>query len=197
MQTAFSSRTAVVARPSAARCTVKRNPVVVRAAAVCTEENAGDVKWNKSYYPTKADCAKADKDWFIIDAENQPLGRVASLAAKYIRGKHAPTYTPSMDMGAMIVVVNADKVVVSGNKTDAMLYKRHVNGSPGSMKVETFREMQARLPERIIEQAVWGMLPKGRLGRRIKLNMKVYKGAEHPHDAQTPVDITGKINGRF
>lgn len=153
--------------------------------------------WNKTYYPKLADTKKVEKDWFIVDAEGQALGRVASLIAKYLRGKHAPTYTPSMDMGAMIVVINADKVTVSGTKEMNKLYKRHVNGLPGSMKTETFQQLQARVPERIIEKAVWGMLPKGRLGRRIKLNMKVFAGADHPHDAQQPVDITDRINGRF
>jgi ribosomal protein L13 len=110
---------------------------------------------------------------YIIDAEGQTLGRLASLVARYIRGKNLPTYSPSMDMGSMIIVINAGKVKVGGRKTDDKLYKRHVNGLPGSMKVETFRQLQARVPERIIEKAVWGMLPKGRLGRRIKLNLKV------------------------
>jgi ribosomal protein L13 len=110
---------------------------------------------------------------YIIDAEGQTLGRLASLVARYIRGKNLPTYSPSMDMGSMVIIINAGKVKVGGRKTDDKLYKRHVNGLPGSMKVETFRQLQARVPERIIEKAVWGMLPKGRLGRRIKLNLKV------------------------
>lgn len=110
---------------------------------------------------------------YIIDADGQRLGRVASLIARYLRGKHLPTYTPSMDMGSRLIIINCEKIIVLGRKTDDKLYRRHTTGRPGSMKVETFRQMQARIPERIIEEAVWGMLPKGRLGRRIKLNMSV------------------------
>jgi large subunit ribosomal protein L13 len=109
----------------------------------------------------------------VINAEGQRLGRLASLAAKYIRGKHTPLYTPSMDTGASIVIINCEKVTVTGRKQDQKLYKRHTNALPGSMKVETFKQLQARIPERIIEKAIWGMLPKGRLGRRIKHNLFV------------------------
>eukprot|EP01025_Chloroclados_australasicus_P025335 TRINITY_DN2531_c1_g2_i5.p1 TRINITY_DN2531_c1_g2~~TRINITY_DN2531_c1_g2_i5.p1 ORF type:complete len:241 (-),score=22.48 TRINITY_DN2531_c1_g2_i5:192-914(-) len=188
------SRAAAVPRPAAPH---PRPCVACAAVAECTDANAGDIKWAKTYYPTLADTAKAEKDWYIIDAEGQTLGRLAVLAAKYIRGKHTPAYTPSMDMGAMIVIVNAEKVVVTGRKTDDKLYRRQVNGLVGSMKVETFRQLQERFPEKIVEKAVHGMLPKGRLGRKIRLNLKVYKGPEHPHEAQTPIDITEKINGRF
>jgi large subunit ribosomal protein L13 len=110
---------------------------------------------------------------FVIDAQGQRLGRLASLVAKYLRGKHSPTYTPSMDMGAMVIVVNAGQVMLTGRKEDQKVYKRHVNGLPGSMKVESFKDLRERFPEKIIEKAVWGMMPKGRLGRTIKLNMKV------------------------
>eukprot|EP00879_Flechtneria_rotunda_P021815 GHRR01023004.1.p1 GENE.GHRR01023004.1~~GHRR01023004.1.p1 ORF type:complete len:191 (+),score=64.50 GHRR01023004.1:395-967(+) len=149
---------------------------------------------NKSYYPTRGDAANVNKHWYIIDAEGQTLGRLATLAATYIRGKHLPTYSPSMDMGAYVVVVNADKVQVTGNKRTDKTYFRHVNGRPGSWKIETFDQLQQRLPERIIEHAVKGMLPKGRLGRRIKLHLKVYKGTGHPHEAQQPTDITKQIS---
>lgn len=119
---------------------------------------------------------------FVIDAEGQTLGRLASLVAKYIRGKHTPLYTPSMDVGAAIVVVNCEKVTVTGRKADQKLYKRHTNGLPGSMKVETFKQLQSRIPERIIEKAVWGMLPKGRIGRKIKHNLFVRSCMLGPND---------------
>ena len=110
---------------------------------------------------------------YIIDAAGQKLGRLATLAATYVRGKHAPTYSPSMDMGAMLVIINAEQVIMSGDKMNQKTYMRHVNGKPGSYTIEPFKELQNRIPERIIEKAVYGMLPKGRLGRRIRLNMKV------------------------
>lgn len=149
---------------------------------------------NKTYYPTSADSANVSKRWFIIDAEGKTLGRLACLAANYIRGKNQPTYTPSMDMGAYVVVINAEKVVVTGKKYNNKTYFRHVNGRPGSYKLETFKNLQQRLPERIIEHAVQGMLPKGRLGRDIRLHLKVFKGAKHDHQAQQPVDITKEID---
>eukprot|EP00775_Hariotina_reticulata_P005250 gene5250-5485_t len=151
---------------------------------------------NKSYYPTRADAANASKRWYIIDAEGQTLGRLATLAATYIRGKHSPTYAPSMDMGAYVVVINAEKVRVTGNKPTQKTYFRHVNGRPGSWKIETFNELQKRIPERIIEHAVKGMLPKGRLGRDIRLHLKVFKGTAHPHEAQQPTDITKHISAK-
>jgi large subunit ribosomal protein L13 len=110
---------------------------------------------------------------YIIDAAGQKLGRLATLAATYVRGKHQPTYHPAMDMGGMLVIINADKVIMSGDKMNQKTYMRHVNGKPGSYTIESFKDLQARIPERIIEKAVYGMLPKGRLGRRIRLNMKV------------------------
>lgn len=155
----------------------------------------GDL-FNKTYYPTSADAANVSKKWFIIDAEGQTLGRLATLAATYIRGKHLPTYHPAMDMGAYVVVINAEKVEVTGNKFNDKTYFRHVNGRPGSGTIETFRQLQQRIPERIIERAVKGMLPKGRLGRDIRLHLKVFKGTKHEHTAQQPVNITHEINTR-
>ncbi|KAI8472805.1 MAG: plastid ribosomal protein L13 [Monoraphidium minutum] len=169
----------------------QRAPVVVCQAAAT--EYKGDLL-NKSYYPTAADTSNANKRWYIIDAEGQTLGRLATLAATYVRGKHLPTYSPSMDMGAYVVVINADKVTVTGNKAAAKTYFRHVNGRPGSWTIETFNQLQQRIPERIIEKAVKGMLPKGGLGRDIRLHLKVYKGTAHPHEAQQPTDITREIS---
>lgn len=144
--------------------------------------------WNKTWYPKAADHVNTEKTWYVVDATDKILGRLASTIAIYIRGKNLATYTPSVDMGAFVIVVNADKVAVSGKKRTQKLYRRH-SGRPGGMKVETFAQLQNRIPERIIEHAVRGMLPKGRLGRRLFTHLKVYKGPDHPHAAQKPVDL--------
>ncbi|KAJ1389507.1 Ribosomal protein L13 [Sesbania bispinosa] len=117
--------------------------------------------WNKTYYPKAADHVNTEKTWYIVDATDKILGRLASTIAIHIRGKNLVTYTPSVDMGAFVIVVNAEKVAVSGKKRTQKLYRRH-SGRPGGMKVETFAQLQNRIPERIIEHAVRGMLPKGR-----------------------------------
>ncbi|NJN76870.1 MAG: 50S ribosomal protein L13 [Synechococcaceae cyanobacterium RL_1_2] len=132
-----------------------------------------------------------EKKWYVIDAENQRLGRLASEIAIILRGKNKPNYTPHMDTGDHVVVINADKVVVTGRKAEQKLYRRH-SGRPGGMKVETFNQLQARIPERIIEKAIKGMLPKNALGRKLFTNLKVYAGASHPHDAQQPETLTIK-----
>jgi len=130
-----------------------------------------------------------EKQWYVIDATGYRLGRLASEIADIIRGKNKPNFTPHMDTGDCVIVVNADKVTVSGNKGNDKLYRRH-SGRPGGMKVESFNQLQRRIPERIIEQAVKGMLPKNRLGRQLVKKLKVYAGPEHPHQAQNPVEIT-------
>lgn len=130
-----------------------------------------------------------EKQWYVIDATGYRLGRLASEIADIIRGKNKATYTPHMDTGDFVIVINADKVTVSGNKANEKLYRRH-SGRPGGMKVETFNQLQRRIPERIIEQAVKGMLPKNRLGRQLSKKLKVYAGPEHPHQAQQPVELT-------
>ncbi|TGG86922.1 MAG: 50S ribosomal protein L13 [Aphanocapsa feldmannii 277cV] len=126
-----------------------------------------------------------DRAWHVVDASGQCLGRLASEIACLLRGKHKPSFTPHLDTGDFVVVVNAEKVKVSGSKATDKLYRRH-SGRPGGMKVETFQHLQARLPERIIEAAVKGMLPRNVLGRRLFRKLKVYKGSEHPHAAQQP-----------
>lgn len=126
-----------------------------------------------------------DRKWYVIDAADQRLGRLATEIASILRGKNKPTFTPNMDTGDFVVVVNAEKVVVTGNKAEQKLYRRH-SGRPGGMKTETFAELQARIPERIIEKAVKGMLPKNALGRKLFTKLKVYAGPEHPHAAQQP-----------
>lgn len=151
---------------------------------------------NHTYYPTSADASNVSKRWYIIDAKGQTLGRLATLAANYIRGKHLPTYSPSMDMGAYVVVINAELVEVSGSKASDKIYFANRAQRPGSSKYERFSALQRRLPERIIERAVQGMLPKGRLGNDIKLHLKVFKGPKHDHEAQQPVCITKEISIR-
>jgi large subunit ribosomal protein L13 len=129
-----------------------------------------------------------DRQWFVVDAENQTLGRLASEVAQVLRGKNKPCYTPHLDTGDFVVVINAEKVRVSGNKATEKVYRRH-SGRPGGMKTETFAHLQARLPERIIEKAIKGMLPHNALGRQLFRKLKVYRGAEHPHAAQQPLPL--------
>lgn len=126
-----------------------------------------------------------DKKWYVVDAQGQRLGRLASEIATILRGKHKPTFTPHLDAGDFVIVINAEKVAVTGRKPSQKLYRRH-SGRPGGMKVETFAHLQARIPERIIEKAVKGMLPKNSLGRKLFTKLKVYAGSEHPHQAQKP-----------
>lgn len=161
-------------------------------AAVATPANLGADLWNQTYYPRAGDTFKGAKRWYIVDAEGATLGRLATLVAGVLRGKNSPLYTPSMNTGAYVVVVNSEKVEVSGGKADQKLYYRH-SGRPGGQKQETFRQLQARIPERVVERAVRGMLPSGKLGNELFRQLKVYKGSEHPHAAQGPVDLTAKI----
>ena len=127
-----------------------------------------------------------DRNWFLVDAKDKTLGRLATKIANILRGKNKPTYTPHLDTGDFVIVVNAEKVEVSGKKSSQKLYRRH-SGRPGGMKVEKFETLQGRIPERIIEQAVKGMLPHNSLGRQQFRELKVYKGADHPHSSQNPV----------
>ena len=126
------------------------------------------------------------RNWFLVDAEGQTLGRLASEIANVLRGKNKPSFTPHLDTGDFVIVVNAEKIMVSGKKSSQKLYRRH-SGRPGGMKIEKFETLRDRIPERIIEQAVKGMLPHNSLGRQQFKKLKVYKGTEHPHDAQNPV----------
>ena len=130
-----------------------------------------------------------DKQWYVIDATDQRLGRLASEVANILRGKNKPIYTPHMDTGDFVIVINAEKVVVTGRKSSQKLYRRH-SGRPGGMKVETFEKLQKRIPERIIEKAVKGMLPKNALGRQLFTKLKVYPGPNHPHEAQKTQELT-------
>jgi large subunit ribosomal protein L13 len=125
------------------------------------------------------------RQWYLVDAENQTLGRLATEVASVLRGKNNPHFTPHLDTGDFVVVVNAEKIRVSGKKAQQKLYRRH-SGRPGGMKVETFNSLQNRLPERIVEKAIKGMLPHNALGRQLFRKLKVYRGADHPHAAQNP-----------
>jgi len=129
--------------------------------------------------------ADVKHEWFVIDATDKVLGRVASEAALRLRGKHKAIYTPHVDTGDFIVVINASKLRVTGNKETDKVYYRHT-GYPGGIRSQTFKEMQARHPGRALEKAVKGMLPKGPLGYAMIKKLKVYGGAEHPHTAQQP-----------
>ena len=126
-----------------------------------------------------------ERNWFLVDAKDKTLGRLATEIATVLRGKNKPTFTPHLDTGDFVIVVNAEKIKVTGKKSDQKLYRRH-SGRPGGMKVETFKALQSRIPERIVEKAIKGMLPHTRLGRQLLTKLKVYKGSDHPHSAQQP-----------
>lgn len=140
---------------------------------------------NKTISPKAADI---DRQWYVVDATGLRLGRLASVVANHLRGKHKTMYTPHADTGDFVVVVNADKVLLSGNKEDQKIYRRHT-GRPGSMTEQTAREVRAKYPERLVELAVKGMLPKNRLGRALHRKLKVYAGPEHPHQSQQPQSL--------
>ncbi|NGM17879.1 50S ribosomal protein L13 [Eggerthellaceae bacterium zg-893] len=131
---------------------------------------------------------EVEREWVLIDAENQVLGRVAAKAATILKGKHKPQYTPHVDTGDFVIIINADKIRVTGNKATEKRYYRH-SGYPGGLKSESFQEAMAKHPERVIEHAVKGMLPKNTLGRAMGKKLKVYVGPEHPHVGQKPREI--------
>ena len=126
-----------------------------------------------------------ERKWYVIDAEGKPLGRVASKAAHILRGKHKATYTPNIDCGDFIIIINAEKAILTGNKLDNKKYYNH-SGYPGGLRERTAREMQEKYPIEMVERAVKGMLPKNRLGRQMYEKLFVYTGSEHPHLAQKP-----------
>jgi large subunit ribosomal protein L13 len=126
-----------------------------------------------------------DKKWYVVDADGQILGRMAARIAAYLRGKHKPVYTPNSDTGDFIVVINADKVKFTGSKLEDKLYYRHT-GYIGSIKAKSLKDRIGCEPEKVIMDAVWGMLPKNRLGRAMFKKLKVYRGSTHPHSAQKP-----------
>ena len=133
--------------------------------------------------------ADVTRDWYVVDAEGKTLGRMATEIARRLRGKHKPEYTPHVDTGDYIIVVNAEKVRVTGNKAKDKMYYRHT-GYPGGLRSMSFEKMVVHAPERTVEFAVKGMLPKGPLGRAMYSKLKVYAGTEHPHQAQQPQALT-------
>jgi len=141
-----------------------------------------------SYKTISANKATANKEWVLVDAENQILGRLASKVAKMIRGKHKVNYTPHVDCGDNVIIINAEKIQLSGSKWDQKEYVRHT-GYPGGQRFTGARLMMAKKPTSMIEIAVKGMLPKNRLGRMLFRNLYVYAGGEHPHQAQQPQQI--------
>jgi large subunit ribosomal protein L13 len=136
----------------------------------------------KTYAATTAD---REREWYVVDAEGRTLGRLATQIADTLRGKRKPQYTPHTDVGDFVVVVNAEKVAVTGDKLQSKVYRRH-SGYPGGIRSRTLAEMLDRSPEDVIRRAVKGMLPRNKLARKQLLKLKVYAGAEHPHQAQQP-----------
>ena len=140
----------------------------------------------KTYMPS---AATIERKWYVVDATNKTLGRLAAEVAKVLRGKNKPCYTPFLDTGEYVIVINAEKIKVSGKKLDKKVYYHH-SDYVGGMKEETLREKLANSPAEVIELAVKGMLPKGPLGREMYTKLHVYAGAEHPHVAQKPEELT-------
>jgi len=136
----------------------------------------------KTYYPKAGDITR---EWYMADANGQTLGRFATKVANVLMGKHKPAYTPGVDMGDFVVVVNCERVVVTGNKLEEKIYYRY-SGYPGGLKETKLRDMLDKHPDRVIKSAVKGMLPKNKLGRKYLKKLKVYAGPDHPHEAQSP-----------
>ena len=128
---------------------------------------------------------EVERKWYVVDAEGRTLGRLATEIAKTLRGKNKPQYTPHVDVGDFVVVVNAEKVVVTGKKAEQKVYRRH-SGYPGGLKTTSYERMMERRPTEVLRKAVYGMMPKNRLARRQMRKLKIYAGSEHPHVAQNP-----------
>jgi large subunit ribosomal protein L13 len=141
---------------------------------------------NMKTFSAKPETVK--RDWYVVDAEGKTLGRLATEVARRLKGKHKAEYTPHVDTGDYIVIINAEKVTVTGNKADNKMYYRH-SGYPGGIKETNFNKLQVEKPEMIIEKAVKGMLPKNPLGRDMFRKLKVYAGSEHGHAAQQPIKL--------
>jgi large subunit ribosomal protein L13 len=142
----------------------------------------GEVTVEKTYYPKAADITR---EWLLVDANDQNLGRLATQIAAVLLGKHKPTFTPGVETGAYVVVVNAEKVRVTGKKMEDKFYYHHSN-YPGGIKSISLRQQLATHPDRVLRRAVWGMLPHNKFGRQVIKNLKIYAGEEHPHAAQQP-----------
>lgn len=142
----------------------------------------------KSTYLAKPN--ELEKKWYIIDAADKPLGRVATTVATILRGKHRPTYTPNVDCGDHVIVINAEKAILTGNKLENKMYYRHT-GYIGGLKAVSYKDLMSSKPEKAFMLAVKGMLPKNSLGRKMLTNLRVYRGAEHKHEAQNPIVYNG------
>lgn len=136
----------------------------------------------KTYYPKPTEITR---DWYLVDANDQNLGRLATKIATILIGKHKPTFTPGVDVGDFVVVINSERIQVTGNKLEDKMYYRH-SGYPGGLTEMNLTTMLKRYPDRVIRLAVWGMLPHNKLGRKLLKKLKVYAGPEHPHEAQQP-----------
>lgn len=145
-------------------------------------------KLQRTFSPTPADITRT---WYVVDADDVPLGRLSSEVAQILRGKNKPTYAPHFDGGDFVIVINAEKVHVSGSKETDKIYYRH-SGYPGGLRAQTLAEVREKNPERVIESSIRGMLPHNRLGRQMFRKLKVYAGPDHPHDAQMPQPHTLK-----
>jgi large subunit ribosomal protein L13 len=139
----------------------------------------------RTYVPKQEEI---ERRWVVVDASDQVLGRLATEVSRVLRGKHKPEYTPFLDTGDFVVVINAKNVRLTGRKEQDKKYYRH-SGRPGSLRTTSLREMLEKHPDRVIREAVWGMLPKNRLGRKLLRKLKVYSGPEHPHEAQQPSEL--------
>lgn len=131
---------------------------------------------------------EVDKKWYVVDAEGKVLGRIATEIARVLRGKHKPVFTPNTDVGDYVIVINAEKVRLTGKRPELKTYFRY-SGYPGGDTETSFKEMMSKRPEYVIHHAVGGMLPHNRLGRRLRKKLKVYRGPEHPHKAQQPINL--------
>lgn len=140
----------------------------------------------KTYYPKPGE---VERHWYIVDAGDRTLGRLATRIARILLGKDKPEFTPGVDVGDFVVVINASEISVTGKKLDEKIYYRH-SGYPGGLKQITLREQLEKYPERVIEAAVWGMLPHNRYGRKLMKKLRVYPGSEHPHAAQQPMELS-------
>jgi large subunit ribosomal protein L13 len=144
------------------------------------------MKKQTSYYAKKEDL---EKEWFVVDATDEILGRLASFIASILRGKHKPTYTPSVDTGDFVIITNAEKVAVTGNKKSDKKYYRH-SRYPGGLKETTFEKLIEKKPEDVLYRAIKGMLPHNRIGRQMLTKVKIYAGENHPHESQNPKSIS-------
>jgi large subunit ribosomal protein L13 len=140
-----------------------------------------------TYFPSGKGLER-QRQWYVVDAAGQPIGRLASEVAQLLMGKHKPSYTPFLDLGDHVIVINAAQVTFKGNKLEKKLYRHHT-GYPGGLKTARARDRMAKDPQRVVEEAIKGMLPKTKLGRAMASKLRVYAGAEHPHGAQKPVAL--------